>query len=272
MEAAEKNERSLDEASVTITTELVQRSTQLRKEQPLKDKMPCYRCGKGNHTAASCHLKSETLQDKLSWFIFWYYNIPQSTTDASPSQLLLGWKMRSPLMPFTLTSRGRLSRNKTSRRNFMTSVQDSVLRSQAMHDAVYARNSNLNASTTPWLPGKLTHWKGTRSFQVLLPDGHTCIYHPSTYPPPSQEIGRKRVSSIIWLRYISWISYTVSCYLSWTSYFFWYSCCFSHIRKQQSWTSRQLCCCSSIISWTPLSNPWTETSRPVMLLSSHNDI
>jgi len=83
-------------------------------------------------------LKLGTLRDKISWFLFAYRNIPQSTTDMSPAELLLGRKMWSPWDLLKPDLRQRVETEQTWQKN--AHDQHSRLRSFQPGDTVYAKN------------------------------------------------------------------------------------------------------------------------------------
>ena len=119
-------------------------------------------------------MKSGSLQDKLSRLLFRYRNTPQSTTGTTPSQLLLGRRMRSPLDAIHPDLHKRVEQKQLRQEEGHTTQ----LRSCRLEpgDPVYARNFSSN-SANPWLPGHVTQCEGTRSFRIALPDGRTIRRH-----------------------------------------------------------------------------------------------
>ena len=117
-------------------------------------------------------MKSGTLQDKLSRFLFRYRNTPQSTTEETPSQLLLGRKMRSPLDVIHPDLQ-----RKVEEKQDKHVMQSNVIQGVETGDAVYARNFSRDKGTNPWLPGEVIELLGTRSILIKLSDGRTVRRH-----------------------------------------------------------------------------------------------
>ena len=117
-------------------------------------------------------MKSGTLQDKLSRFLFRYRNTPQSTTEETPSQLLLGRKMRSPLDVIHPDLQ-----RKVEEKQDKQVMQSNDIKGVETGDAVYARNFSRDKGTNPWLPGEVIELLGTRSILIKLSDGRTVRRH-----------------------------------------------------------------------------------------------
>ena len=117
-------------------------------------------------------MKSGTLQDKLSRFLFRYRNTPQSTTEETPSQLLLGRKMRSPLDVIHPDLQ-----RKVEEKQDKHVMQSNDIQGVETGDAVYARNFSRDKGTNPWLPGEVIELLGTRSILIKLSDGRTVRRH-----------------------------------------------------------------------------------------------
>ena len=139
-------------------------------------------------------MKTGTLQDKLSRFLFRYRNTPQSTTDETPAQLLLGRKMRSPLDVIHPD----LQRKVEYEQERQKERHDKHPRSCSFEpgDTVYARNFGPNSSTMPWLSGLVTQCEGPRSFQVLLPNNHTIRRHLDHLRKRS--VARQPLAEFVW--------------------------------------------------------------------------
>jgi len=118
-------------------------------------------------------LKLETLQDKISRFLFAYRNIPQSTTDMSPAELLLGrwdlWICSNQICnkEWKMSNHGR--------RMHMINIPDCVLSSQETLCMLRFFNKH------QWLPGHITDCTGLLSY-IILDDGRSMSSHWSYLP------------------------------------------------------------------------------------------
>ncbi len=103
-------------------------------------------------------MKSGTLQDKICRFLFAYQNTQQSTTGVSPSELLLGRKMRSTLDLVHPDLRRKVEW--AQERQFGDRNRQSQSRSFSPGVAVYHRNFGRDANSVRCLPGVISHSVG----------------------------------------------------------------------------------------------------------------
>ena len=117
-------------------------------------------------------MKSGFLQDKLSQLLFRYRNTPQSTTGTTPSQLLLGRKMSSPLDPIHLDLQRKVEQEQGLQEEryhppniLQTETRWPCLRLELQSQLILFANL--------WLLGQVAHvqCEGTWSFRVTLGDG-----------------------------------------------------------------------------------------------------
>ena len=120
-------------------------------------------------------LKLDTLQDKICRFLFSYHNTPQSTTGVTPSELLLGRKMRSPL---DLLHPDLYQKVECEQERQMDAKNhQSQTRSFSPGDRVYVRNFARGVTSVHWLPGVISHCVGPASYMIKLSDGHKVRRH-----------------------------------------------------------------------------------------------
>ena len=116
-------------------------------------------------------LKKDSLNTRLSRFLFKYRLTPHSSTGVSPAELMLGRKLRSQL--------DLLKPNSTKAADDANDCEEvaqdrRATRSFREGDCVYARNY----STGPkWLPGKVVGVVGSVLYQVKLKDGRVQRRH-----------------------------------------------------------------------------------------------
>ena len=116
-----------------------------------------------------------SLQDKISRFLFSYRNTPQGTTLATPAELLLGRKPRSPLDLLKPDLHRRVEDHQESQKE--AHDQHSRLRSLKPGDPVYAKNFGHDATINQWLSGHIEQQNGPHGFRVLLQDGRVIRRH-----------------------------------------------------------------------------------------------
>ena len=107
-----------------------------------------------------------SVQVRLSRFLFSYRITPQSTTGVSPSEMMLGRRIRSPLD----NVRPDLSKNVLSKQEKQKSGHDvrSKPRQFSVGDSVYCKNYG---SGPNWIPGVVTETMGSTMYEVELADG-----------------------------------------------------------------------------------------------------
>ncbi len=120
-------------------------------------------------------MKSGTLQDKICRFLFAYRNTPQSTTGVSPSELLLGHKMRSTLDLVHPDLHRKVEWEQE--RQLGDRNRQSQSCSFSPGDAVYIRNFGRDATSVRWLPGVISHSVGPVSYMVKLSNGQETRWH-----------------------------------------------------------------------------------------------
>ena len=115
-----------------------------------------------------------SLQDRISRFLFAYRNTPQSTTDASPAELLLGRKMRTVLDLVKPDLHKRVESEQDRQKD--NHDKHSKHRSFTAGDRVFAKNFTPGSSTL-WLPGQVLQSTGSLSFKIQLSDGRIITRH-----------------------------------------------------------------------------------------------
>ncbi len=94
-----------------------------------------------------------SLQDRLSWFLFTYRNMPQSTTGVSPAELLLGRRLRSPLDLLKPDLHKRVE--KDQEHQIEGHDKHASVRSFAPCDVVYGKNFGPSSMEQSWLAGTI---------------------------------------------------------------------------------------------------------------------
>ena len=107
-----------------------------------------------------------SIQSRLAKILFMYRLTPQSTTNVSPSELLLGKRPRSRLDLIKPHTAERVERKQLSQKK-QHDLKSSV-RSLQVGDPVFVRNYR---SRVKWLPGEIHEKTGPVSFKVKLVDG-----------------------------------------------------------------------------------------------------
>ncbi|KAI3360353.1 hypothetical protein L3Q82_014654, partial [Scortum barcoo] len=111
-------------------------------------------------------MKGETLQTRLSRFLFSYRITPQTTTGLSPAELMMSWRLRSALdllMPDVKTKvqQKQLKQKKTHDTN-------RKLRRFTPGDKVFIRNYSYGPK---WIPGVVKRSLGPVSYTVIIGSG-----------------------------------------------------------------------------------------------------
>ena len=115
-------------------------------------------------------LTTGSLQARVARFLFTYRITPQTTTGISPSELLLGHRLRCHLDFIRPNLDSRVRQNQCRQKdthNFHAQDRD-------LHNNVLAKNFS---SGEPWLHGKIHRKTGPVSFNVELTDGRVVKRH-----------------------------------------------------------------------------------------------
>ena len=117
-------------------------------------------------------LKEESIETKVSRFLFQYRITPQTTTGITPAELLMG---RKPLSRLDLLNPD-LKRRVESKQQDQKERHDSHAKGRSLkpEDLVYARNY---AQGEKWIPGKIEERTGPVSFEVELNDNQRIRRH-----------------------------------------------------------------------------------------------
>ena len=117
-------------------------------------------------------LSEGSVETKVSRFLFKYRLTPQTSTGVSPSELMFGRRLRSPLDNI----RSSLERKANITLERQRKSHDSRARSREFEidDWVYVKNY---ATGNSWLPGKVISKLGSTMYNVLLNDGRNVCKH-----------------------------------------------------------------------------------------------
>ena len=141
-------------------------------------------------------MKAGTLKDKISRFLFSYRNTPQSTTDTSPAELLLGRKMRSPLHLLHPDLHKKVEEKQEQQAAVHN--QHSRARSFEVGDAVYVKNFSQNSSSTPWIAGQVSYKFGTLNYEIALQDERRVRRHIDHIRERTDVISSSRKAEFTW--------------------------------------------------------------------------
>ena len=114
-------------------------------------------------------LKDGSIETKVARFLFKYRLTPQSSTGVSPSELMFGRRLRSPLDNLR-PDLGKKS-NLTKERQKLSHDSRARYRNFVIGDLVFVKNYR---SGDTWLPGKVVKILGSTMYAVLLNDG-SCV-------------------------------------------------------------------------------------------------
>jgi len=118
-------------------------------------------------------ITGDTIQDRLSKFLFHYRITPHTTTGVPPAELLMGRRLRSRLdLLFPDVSQKVESQQLKQKQLHDTSKP---VRTFTVGDLVYAED--FSPSPTKWLPGKVTKVTGPLSYCIELLDGSIVCRH-----------------------------------------------------------------------------------------------
>lgn len=114
-------------------------------------------------------MKSGTIGDRLSRFLFTYRNTPHSTTGVSPAELLLGRRLRSPLDLLKPDLAGRVAEKQVLQK----AKHDKHAREREIRvgDAVFAKNFGRGQT---WVPAVVMAKTGPVSFEVDVLSSGLC--------------------------------------------------------------------------------------------------
>ena len=115
---------------------------------------------------------SETLQSRLSRFLFRYRITPHTTTGVSPAELLMGRRLRSRMdlvLPNLAQRVATQQEKQAAYRNKHTQVK-----TFDKDDKVFVRDL---PSGKDWLPGVITNLFGSKSCEITLSDGRVVRRH-----------------------------------------------------------------------------------------------
>ena len=112
------------------------------------------------------------LSQRLSNFLLTYRSTPHATTNEAPSQLLMGWKIRTRLDLLRPDSAGHVSRKQAQQK----ADHDKHARSRELYmgQSVMVRNLRPGA---PWVPGVIVRKLGPLSYQVQVNSGQLWKRH-----------------------------------------------------------------------------------------------
>ena len=114
----------------------------------------------------------DTLETRVSRFLFHYRITPNTTTGVSPAELLMGRSLRSHFSMLHPAVEARVA--SSQRRQKEGHDKKAKKREFQVGDLVYVRD--LPAKTS-WLVGTITGWRGLLSFLIELNDGRTVHRH-----------------------------------------------------------------------------------------------
>lgn len=117
--------------------------------------------------------KGDSIQERLSKFLFTYRITPHTTTGIAPAQLLMNRRLRSRLDCLFPDLQTHIKKKQAEQK--ATHDNSKSLRSFNVGDNVYTRDF----STTPvaWIPGKVTKVTGPLSYHIELEDGRVVRRH-----------------------------------------------------------------------------------------------
>ena len=113
-----------------------------------------------------------TLNSKIARFLFRYRITPQSTTGVTPSELLMGRKLRSHFDMLYPNTKSRVVQNQLHQKEYHDRSAKS--RNFNVNDPVYAYNFG---SGGRWLPGIIVEKLGPISFKISLVNGRLIRRH-----------------------------------------------------------------------------------------------
>ena len=120
-------------------------------------------------------MKTGSIQDKISRFLFSYRNTPQTTTGVAPADLLMKRRLRSPLDLLKPDLHKRVEKEQARQKE----AHDKHVRARSfvIGEAVYIKNFGRDSSSRSWLSGHVKQYCGPLSYKVELPDGRVNRRH-----------------------------------------------------------------------------------------------
>ena len=111
--------------------------------------------------------KGQSLQERLSKFLFTYRISPHTTTGVAPAQLLMNRRLRSRFDRLFPDLQQRVQQKQAQQA--VQHDNSKPLRSFAVGDSVYTRD--FSASSPTWIPGTVVKVTGPLSYHIKLMDG-----------------------------------------------------------------------------------------------------
>ena len=129
----------------------------------------------------------ESIQTRVSRFLFNYRNTPHTTTGVSPSELLLGRRVRTHLSCLILDAPSAVAHKQESQKlRYDNRTKERIL---VEGETVSTRDF---ASVKPkWVLGKLGPSTGPTSYSVALEDGRTVRLHLDHIRPHNRLVGEE---------------------------------------------------------------------------------
>lgn len=118
-------------------------------------------------------ISGNTLQERVSKFLFNYRITPHTVTGAAPSELLYGRRIRCRLDSWFPDFSKRIESHQQKQKEAHDTT--TPLRSFCVGDLVYAQN--FTGSSPKWLPGTIVMVTGPLSYRVELESGHIVRRH-----------------------------------------------------------------------------------------------
>ena len=119
------------------------------------------------------HTKGDTIQERISNFLFTYRLTPQTTTGVAPSQLLMGRRPRSRLDRLFPDLSQRVEKHQSRQAEQHDNAKP--LRSFKVDDPVYVKDFSTPNNT--WIPGKVVKVTGPLSYHVEVQPGKVVRRH-----------------------------------------------------------------------------------------------
>jgi len=124
-----------------------------------------------------------TMEDRIARFLFTYRITPQSTTQMSPAELLMGRRLRSPLDLLKPNLAQRVEKKQfQQKRNYDRCARQRTFKEG---EKVYAKN--FRPFGQRWLPGKIIKRTGPVSVRVELTSGQVVRRHYDQIRPCQAE-------------------------------------------------------------------------------------
>ena len=114
-----------------------------------------------------------TVEDQIARFLFAYRITPQSTTQMSPAELLMGRRLRYQLDPLKPNQAQRVENKQLQqKRNY-----DKCARQRTFQEGEKVYVKNFRSVGQKWLPGKIIKCTGPVSIQMKLTGGQVVRRH-----------------------------------------------------------------------------------------------